>query len=972
MPEVQSCMQIGVESAIDAEARADDSAGSGLVCARWCKPEYKPEQCNWSKCRGCTPCFLLDGCGSPLQGTPLSSLKTLDVDVGDGHRIIVDASASLGSVTVHKGGELVFADVDNLQVSVKDIAVHGTLQMGTWSCPLVKGGTTLTLRGGSDEQVFKADHAYAAPSGAKGKGLMVYPGGSLEVHGKRYSPTWTRLARTAQAGERRVSLQVPVNWEVGQQVMLTTTAYRDWEDSHQNEVRTLVSVDGVVITLDRPLSFNHYGGSEYSGEVALLSRSVVVQGDEHSEKFKFGGHTLCMRGSSCRLGYVEGYRLGQRNVMGRYPFHFHKMGTVDSSRAYFKGCSVHHSFFRAYTVHGTSGSEVLDNVAYDVVGSAYYLEDGVEENNTLQGNLAAFVHVMAPRSYAGYGWGQYANPETTTPERIVPTDLTAAGFYCTNANNRWRGNAASGGFVGFLFPAVTHALGASYAAKTDSYRPETLRLLEFDGNTAHSSGSYWSQGACIYVGGRLEMVDPEKNSSHYFYNFGRTEPKELGGSLRRLGMVFKNTKVFACRRGVMFWGAQGGSDEPYLALRGYEAHDTPVAAVQMLGRTAVFNAVLSCSSGNTATISSLPEDERLPSHSSYIRCLGVPMYDTGAQMLLTNVTFKNYDLQSAKKRDTCFKDLCHSNEFVPENLAALRNIIFGKTTPPANRFWHDTVRNVACPTKQQGACPKDCSGCKGTTVSSRMANMLDLDGSATGFEGGGIIGSDDDASETDSKCNEWWKLDGRCRTLDLGGFWGCPRAPTRGTQPREIVSMRIFGGATMNKARWSGTASVPGTMYHFGENSRRMQVGMAGNFQVTGACCDIGWYFLPDNLPSHVSFSLMQMVPVGGLIVAMTLPAGATPVVKKCVMFTRCVSLKQAVSKAAFLADTSTAEPLYFLEAYTVFVRLVNEHNTYFEYSSGARILFNKLQRGVRYMISHSGGTGRPALALPTGDWLDG
>ena len=50
------------------------------------------------------------------------------------------------------------------------------------------------------------------------------------------------------------------------------------------------------------------------------------------------------------------------------------MGTVSDS--FFEDCAVLPSFFRAYTVHGTSFSRISRNVAYDVSGSAYYLEDG--------------------------------------------------------------------------------------------------------------------------------------------------------------------------------------------------------------------------------------------------------------------------------------------------------------------------------------------------------------------------------------------------------------------------------------------------------------------------------------------------------------------------------------------------------------------------------------------------------------------
>lgn len=43
-----------------------------------------------------------------------------------------------------------------------------------------------------------------------------------------------------------------------------------------------------------------------------------------------------------------------------------------------------------------------ENVAFDIIGSCYYLEDGLEEFNTIEQNLAAFVHVIGCPA-GGYG-----------------------------------------------------------------------------------------------------------------------------------------------------------------------------------------------------------------------------------------------------------------------------------------------------------------------------------------------------------------------------------------------------------------------------------------------------------------------------------------------------------------------------------------------------------------------------------------
>ncbi len=61
------------------------------------------------------------------------------------------------------------------------------------------------------------------------------------------------------------------------------------------------------------------------------------------------------------------------------------------------------SYYRCIVIHGTNRLQVRRNVAFHVSGSCYYLEDGVEEQNWLEGNLAAYVH---PVGGAVSGWNQ--------------------------------------------------------------------------------------------------------------------------------------------------------------------------------------------------------------------------------------------------------------------------------------------------------------------------------------------------------------------------------------------------------------------------------------------------------------------------------------------------------------------------------------------------------------------------------------
>ena len=72
--------------------------------------------------------------------------------------------------------------------------------------------------------------------------------------------------------------------------------------------------------------------------------------------------------------------------LARYPIHYHLQGRANSS--YVRGCSIHHTFNRAINIHGTHGVLIEHNVAYDVMGGAFFLEDGIETGNTFQYNLS--------------------------------------------------------------------------------------------------------------------------------------------------------------------------------------------------------------------------------------------------------------------------------------------------------------------------------------------------------------------------------------------------------------------------------------------------------------------------------------------------------------------------------------------------------------------------------------------------------
>ena len=119
-------------------------------------------------------------------------------------------------------------------------------------------------------------------------------------------------------------------------------------------------------------------------EVGLLTRNVIYRGDpETSFKNQFGAHIMMHshgdESLTGRIEYIEFTDVGQAFQLGRYPIHFHLIGTVSNS--YVRGNALHQTYNRAITIHGVHYLRVEDNVAYKTKGHTIFIEDAIETKN---------------------------------------------------------------------------------------------------------------------------------------------------------------------------------------------------------------------------------------------------------------------------------------------------------------------------------------------------------------------------------------------------------------------------------------------------------------------------------------------------------------------------------------------------------------------------------------------------------------
>ncbi|XP_032722515.1 cell surface hyaluronidase isoform X4 [Lontra canadensis] len=299
------------------------------------------------------------------------------------------------------------------------------------------------------------------------------------------------------------------SWKPGDQIVVASTDY----SMYQAEEFTLLpcpECNRFQVKVKEAPQFLHMGeitdGVDMRAEVGILTRNVVIRGEMEDSCYAgnqcqffdydtFGGHVMIRKNfTSVHLSYVELKHMGQQQL-GRYPVHFHLCGDVDYKGGYrhatfVDGLSIHHSFSRCITVHGTNGLLIKDTIGFDTLGHCFFLEDGVEQRNTLFHNLGLLTKpgTLLPTD-------RNNSMCTTMRDRVfgnyvpVPaTDCMAVStFWIAHPNNNLISNAAAGSQdagIWYLFhkEPTGESSGLQLLAK-----PELTPLGIFYNNRVHSN-----------------------------------------------------------------------------------------------------------------------------------------------------------------------------------------------------------------------------------------------------------------------------------------------------------------------------------------------------------------------------------------------------------------------------------------------------------------------------------------------------
>jgi cell migration-inducing and hyaluronan-binding protein len=444
-----------------------------------------------------------------------------DVVVAENQNVYINESISLGFIKVL--GTLRCADDFEGEVQTDGILVMG--EKAVFSCGRANqkfaGKAVFTLKNNRElsEQMMQAPHSMG------GKAVVAMHGGTISMYGETKKSKYVRLGAHLEVGENKIILSDVVDWSVGDRIVVSSTSF--YQDRAE-EFEIVAIEQGNILHVQEAAKYRHYGQAEkfddvQDGEsyevdqrayVANLTRNIVFQSPEDAHTTtQLGAHMMVMHQGKAFIDGVEFFRVGQMEKMGRYPFHWHRMGDVEGQ--FIRNSSIHESYHRCVTMHNTHKARVVGNTCYDHYGHGFFLEEGNETKNIIKHNLGMQSKKIAPHR------ALLVSDFNDMPADRFPGPAT---YWISNPDNDVRFNVAAGsegsGFW-MAFQKYLHC-SASGCEQSDRNNANVTPLItdthKFSDNVAVSTvcGITWDGAADgDLTGNPLNPNDRKLVTAHY-------------------------------------------------------------------------------------------------------------------------------------------------------------------------------------------------------------------------------------------------------------------------------------------------------------------------------------------------------------------------------------------------------------------------------------------------------------------------
>ncbi len=475
---------------------------------------------------------------NPTRG----SLQNIVINAGE--FVLIDRDVDIGSLTIQAGGELHCPiNLDPVTVRVTSIIVNGKLQCGAIGAPyqgemyfvLKHDGSALPTVGDFSAENAEEDLKLKVPSTYRA--ILINNGGAVDFNGANDRVAWTKLAASANKGDSFILVDNGRGWRLGDTITIAPTGF-DYSQFDQVQVTGFMKdaeTGKLRVNFTPSLKYFHNGITQTinapatgapanlpaqtvrldeRAEVAVLNRHIIITSDTEGldpndttlvNAPYIGGHMMAMAGSMAYIDGAEFSQMGQMGIMGRYPFHWHKAGDVTGQ--YIKNSSIHDTFQRCVTVHGSHNALVDRNLCYNHQGHGFFLEDGNETGNFITHNLGMF----SKRPPIGRELLQSDINDNQAQRFLGPST-----FWISNPQNTVINNTASGYFGTGFWMAFCGELGP--CKKMGIGVQNNIDTTAFNSNSAHSGavGITWD-GAPVYVSAKnpRNKNDFVVSSSHY-------------------------------------------------------------------------------------------------------------------------------------------------------------------------------------------------------------------------------------------------------------------------------------------------------------------------------------------------------------------------------------------------------------------------------------------------------------------------